>query len=148
VGEFLDGNGQGLPSSLPWATAYTSPLAATPDFGVPRHPAQLYDGLVALALFALLWLVPRSFPAGSRTAAFIMSYGLARVALGAVRLDPAFLFGLQIEQILAIGAVVWGMVFGLAPLAQRAGGHLRRLVPGDAGGAQPENARKEDSLAA
>ncbi len=58
LGAFLDGHGQGLPSQLPWATLYTNPLAASPDFGVPRHPLQLYDALVALALFATLrWLL-------------------------------------------------------------------------------------------
>lgn len=149
AGEFLDGSGQGVPSNLPWATAYTNPLAATPDFGVARHPAQLYDGLVALLLFGLLWLVPRAAPAGMRLAAFMVIYGFARLALAAVRLDPAFLFGLQIEQILALGVMVFGAVFGLAPLVRHAGGHLRRrAVPGGSVAAATDDARKEDSLAA
>jgi prolipoprotein diacylglyceryltransferase len=109
LGAFLDGYGQGVPSDLPWATQYTSPLAATPDFGVTRHPAQLYDGLVALALFALLQRLPGHW----RMAVALSVFGAARVALGALRLEPAFLFGLQIEQILAAGAVVVGVVYGL-----------------------------------
>ena len=40
LGAFLDGHGQGVPSDLPWATQYANRLAATPDFGVPRQPAQ------------------------------------------------------------------------------------------------------------
>jgi phosphatidylglycerol:prolipoprotein diacylglycerol transferase len=109
LGAFLDGYGQGGPSDLPWATQYSSPLAATPDFGVPRHPAQLYDGLVALALFGLLQRLPSQW----RMAAALSLYGAARVALGPLRLEPAFLFGLQIEQILAAGTVVVGIVYGL-----------------------------------
>ena len=55
-----------------------------------------------------------------------MLYALARLALGAVRLDPTFLFGLQIEQILALGVLIFGVWFGLRPvLSARA----RRTAP-------------------
>jgi phosphatidylglycerol---prolipoprotein diacylglyceryl transferase len=113
VGEFLDGHGQGLASAVPWATQYASPLAATPDFGVARHPAQMYDALLALGLFALTKLLPNFAPTGARLAAFLVIYGLGRVVIGQVRLDPAFLFGLQIEELLALGAVAFGGVYGL-----------------------------------
>jgi phosphatidylglycerol:prolipoprotein diacylglycerol transferase len=141
LGAFLDGHGQGLPSDLPWATQYASPLAATPDFGVPRHPAQVYDALIALALFALLSRAPPGLPAGSRLAAFLVLYGVARLVLGSVRLDPAFLFGLQIEQILALAGIGFGLVYGLRPVVQ-----LRRRARLPAG--QAEQRQREDSLAA
>jgi phosphatidylglycerol---prolipoprotein diacylglyceryl transferase len=115
-GAFLDGHGQGLPSDLPWATQYASPLAATPDFGVSRQPAQLYDALVALALFLLVSNLPRRWPAGSRLAVFLVLYSSARLLLGSVRLDPAFLFGLQLEQILALGGLGFGAWYGLRPV--------------------------------
>jgi phosphatidylglycerol:prolipoprotein diacylglycerol transferase len=125
-GEFLDGQGQGVVSAAPWATSYTNPLAATPDFGVARQPAQLYDALFALALFALLKLLPAAVPAGTRMATFLVLYGLERVVLGQVRLDPAFLFGVQIEQLLALGCVVVGLVYGLRPVVH--GFRARREV--------------------
>jgi len=113
VGAFLEGAGQGVPSDLPWATQYTSHLAATPDFGVPRHPAQVYDGLIAIGLFAVLTALRPTLAAGLPTSLFLMVYGGARVALGGVRLEPAFLFGLQIEQLLALGSIAVGAVIGL-----------------------------------
>jgi len=133
-GEFLEGRGQGPVSSLPWATQYTNALAATPDFGVARQPAQLYDLLLAVALFFVLRAIPRAVPAGTRTALFLVGYAVARVALGTVRLDPAFLFGLQIEQMLALGTMVFGLVFGLRPLV-----HVqeRRMAPRLEPGRQP-----------
>jgi len=141
LGAFLDGHGQGLPSDLPWATQYASPLAATPDLGVPRHPAQVYDALVALALFVILSRAPPGVPAGGRLAAFLVLYGVARLVLASVRLDPTFLFGLQIEQILALAAVGFGLVYGLRPVVQ----HRRtRLAPDSAERREPA----EGSLAA
>jgi phosphatidylglycerol---prolipoprotein diacylglyceryl transferase len=109
LGMFLDGAGQGLPSRLAWATTYSSPLSATPDFGVPRHPAQVYDLVIALALLAVLLLTRGRLADGQRLWLFVVAYATARVALGAVRLDPPFLFGLQIEQWLALGCVALGL---------------------------------------
>jgi phosphatidylglycerol---prolipoprotein diacylglyceryl transferase len=143
LGEFVDGQGQGLPSSLPWATQYASRLASTPDFGVPRHPAQLYDALVALAMCVCLWLLPGGSPMGMRLAAFLVVYGGARLALGAVRLDPAFLFGLQIEQLLALGSVsVGGVLVGRLVL------HRRAAPQRQEGTAPAPSATNEGSLAA
>ena len=145
LGEFVDGQGQGLPSLVPWATQYTSRMAATPDFGVPRQPAQLYDALIALGLFAALSLVPTRVPAGTRLALALIAYGAARVALGAVRVDPTFAFGLQIEQLLAMAGMLVGAVVGVRPLLQR--GLLARQTA--LGGAAADQARRpEDSLAA
>jgi phosphatidylglycerol:prolipoprotein diacylglycerol transferase len=145
VGAFLDGRGQGLPSTLPWATQYANRLAVTPDFGVPRHPAQLYDALLALGLFLVLSILPRGLPAGSRLATFLVGYGGARVVLGLVRLDPPFLFGLQIEQLLAIGSIAVGTLVGLSPL-------LRGARSAAASRAETREATragaKEDSVAA
>jgi phosphatidylglycerol---prolipoprotein diacylglyceryl transferase len=140
LGAFLDGHGQGLPADLPWATQYANRLAATPDFGVARHPAQVYDALVALVLAAALATLPRRLPAGTRAAAFFVVYGCARLGLGTVRIDPSFLFGLQIEQLLALGAVVVGAWFGARPLVALA---VRRI-----GVEAARTHAKEDSLAA
>jgi phosphatidylglycerol:prolipoprotein diacylglycerol transferase len=144
LGAFLDGHGQGQASDLPWATLYAHPLAATPDFGVPRHPAQVYDALVALGLCALLLRLPRWLMAGSRLAVFLVLFGAARVALGPVRLDPSFLFGWQIEQLLALAGIAFGLVYGLGPLVA---GQRSRLAA-SAGQGPPRPTPTGDSLAA
>ncbi len=110
IGAFLDGSGQGTPTGLPWGTHYASPLANTPDFGIPRHPAQLYDALAALAILALVRALPSRLPAGTRWWTFLALYGAARVAFSPVRLDPPFLFGLQAEALIALAAAAFACV--------------------------------------
>jgi phosphatidylglycerol:prolipoprotein diacylglycerol transferase len=145
LGAFLDGHGQGAPSDLPWATLYTQPLAATPDFGVPRHPAQLYDVLLCLMLCVVLRALPRQ-PAGTRLAAFLALYGTGRVMLGLVRLDAAFLFGLQIEQLLALGAIAVGVWLVAGPRLGRQVGVAATTSAQAAATSSPR--AKEDSMAA
>jgi phosphatidylglycerol---prolipoprotein diacylglyceryl transferase len=146
LGELVDGQGQGLPSGLPWATQYASRLASTPDFGVARHPVQLYDALVAAALCLGLWLLPRGSPPGTRVAIVLVVYGAAQLALAPIRLDPAFVFGFQIEQLLALGSVVAGGVLGVRLVLRR---QTARERPEPAVPAQSaQAARNEGSLVA
>ena len=46
LGNFLAGDAYGTPTSLPWAVAQA---------GASRHPAQLYELVLDLVLFAFLW---------------------------------------------------------------------------------------------
>jgi phosphatidylglycerol:prolipoprotein diacylglycerol transferase len=146
IGAFLDGHGQGLPSDLPWATHYSNALAAAPDFGVPRHPAQLYDALIAVLLFAVLRALPARLPAGTRLAAFLVLYGVGRLMLGLVRLDASFLFGLQIEQLLALGAIASGAWLVAQPLLSHWFGIAPRATMEAAGTSASRT--KEESVAA
>ena len=73
-------------------------------------------------------------------ALFFVLYGAGRLMLAAVWLDPAFLFGMQIEQLLAVGGVAFGLAYGSRSLLS-----MRRTQPAEARG-QPRPA--EESVAA
>jgi prolipoprotein diacylglyceryltransferase len=117
VGSFVDGQGQGRPTSLPWGMQYANPLSAVPDLGVPRHPAQLYDALAALAILALLVLIERrAHPAGLLFWTFLTLYALVRIGLQAVRTDASFLFGVPLDELLAVAALLAAVRWGWLPL--------------------------------
>jgi len=88
--------------------------------------------------------MPRASPAGLRLAAFLVAYGGARVALGAVRLDPAFIFGLQLEQLLALGSMTVGGVIAARLVLRR----NTAPEPLEATAASSQAAANESSLAA
>lgn len=110
IGSFLDGAGQGVRTSLPWGTMYTSNQALVPDFGVARHPAQVYDGLAALAALVVVVLVARWHRPGLGFWAFLLVYGAARLALAPLRLDPSFAFGLQLDVLIASAGILLAAV--------------------------------------
>jgi len=57
IGNFFNQEIVGLPSSLPWAVTFQSPLDATG--GIPRHPVQLYEASVSALLFAVMMVFAR-----------------------------------------------------------------------------------------
>ena len=103
LGCFVNGDHQGPPTTLPWGTMYTSNGALVPDFGTPRHPTQVYEMLYLLVVAGLLWrLRGRSLPDGALFLVGSALYALGRFALGYLRLDSEFLFGLNQGQIVGL----------------------------------------------
>lgn len=96
IGNFINSELWGAPSSLPWAMVFPN----DPD-QLPRHPSMLYEaGLEGLLLFALLWWFgSRPRPRMAISGLFMLGYGLARVAVEFIRIpDPQ------------IGYLAWGWV--------------------------------------
>lgn len=91
-------------AGLPWCVRYTN--ADTLGQTTPVHPAVEYELLWdLLCVAAVLWLLPRASGWGlhGRLAfVFLGLYGIGRFALGAVRLDPPWVFGLQQSQLTSL----------------------------------------------
>jgi len=75
IGNFINGELFGRPAEVPWAMAFP---AGGP---LPRHPSQLYEGLLeGILLFVILWpLKDRKWPSGSMLAVFLCLYGMVRI---------------------------------------------------------------------
>ena len=73
MGCFLDGCCYGKPKTSPLGTvAGGSPNAV--NFGIPSHPAQLYDAAALLLLWGVLWWMRgRRAWAGQLTVVFLVS---------------------------------------------------------------------------
>jgi phosphatidylglycerol---prolipoprotein diacylglyceryl transferase len=103
IGCFFNGDHQGLAASLPWATQYTNPNTLVPDFGTPRHPTQVYEGLYDLAVFGLLWwLRTRIKLDGVLFWVYASLYSFGRFWISFLRLDADFLFGLKEAQVVSL----------------------------------------------
>jgi phosphatidylglycerol:prolipoprotein diacylglycerol transferase len=91
IGNFINGELYGRPSSVPWAMVFPSdPLH------VPRHPSQLYEAIgEGIVLFIVLRALERRAVAhgwyrpGLLAAAFLIGYGLLRFLLEFARQPDA-----------------------------------------------------------
>lgn len=122
LGNFINGELYGRPSSVPWAMIF-------PEGGaIPRHPSQLYEAaLEGLVLFLILWgLKDRSFRPGAMVSIFLGGYGALRFLAEFFRQpDPqlGFIWGfLTMGQILCLvmifsAFILWALL-PPAPLEQ------------------------------
>ncbi len=114
IGNFINGELYGRPTSVPWAMVFPTDPAQ-----VPRHPSQLYEAVCeGLLLFGMLWLLERRsvrrewYRPGLLTATFLIGYGLIRFALEFTRQPDAqlgFVLGsLSMGQLLSSLMIVVG----------------------------------------
>jgi phosphatidylglycerol:prolipoprotein diacylglycerol transferase len=135
IGCQLSGDGDyGHPTDLPWAMGYprgTVPTLAAenpelvgqfrqlfPGRPVPEdilvHPAPVYETLVSILLFAVLWRLRRRPASGGWLFfVYLVLSGLARLAVEFVRLNPRWLIGLSQAQLISLALIALGVV-GLA----------------------------------
>ncbi len=59
LGCFLAGCCHGVPTDEPWGITITNPESITRPLGIPLHPTQLYQALVNLITFIILYKVSR-----------------------------------------------------------------------------------------
>lgn len=105
IGCVFNGDAWGAPADVPWAFVYTNPHAFIPRdlLGVPTHPYPLYDIVLNLAIFALLWrLRARPWPAGTLFLTYLAVYAVGRFALTFVRQERVWFWGLQEAQVIAL----------------------------------------------
>jgi phosphatidylglycerol:prolipoprotein diacylglycerol transferase len=109
LGNFINGELWGRPSTLPWAMIFPQ----THD-NIPRHPSQLYElGLEGISLFIIMWWFARKpRPTGQVSAVFLMGYGVFRFLVEFTREPDNFLGllagGLSMGQWLSIPMVLLG----------------------------------------
>ncbi|HEX9017375.1 MAG TPA: prolipoprotein diacylglyceryl transferase [Chloroflexota bacterium] len=102
IGCFVNGDHQGPPSDLPWATSYVHTGNVAPD-SQPRQPAQLYEMLYDLAILGLLmFLRPRLKKDGILFALYAALYSFGRFWISALRGDALFLAGLKEAQLISV----------------------------------------------
>lgn len=103
VGCLLNGDDYGPPSDLPWAMAF--PQGAPPTT-VAVHPAQIYESLAGVAIFAVLWWQKdRPRPRGFLAALMFLLMGVERFVVEFWRTNPDVAAGLTMAQWISIGLV-------------------------------------------
>jgi len=127
VGCFAAGCCYGKETDVPWSVVFTNPNSQVDPglLGVHLHPTQLYEMVVELINFAILyWLVKRKNFEGQVVGLYMVLYGVARFFLEFLRGDPGRgeVFGIMTgTQLIAIGLVIAGGVLWMLrfPLLNR-----------------------------
>jgi len=127
IGCQLAGDGDwGMPSKLPWAMAYPNAIVGwnaqtvlTLDGrgnlvsgfypGVRVHPAPIYETILYLGVFTVLWsLRKKVHVAGRIFYLYLILAGASRFLVEFIRVNSRVLFGLSEAQLIAIAMIVIG----------------------------------------
>ena len=111
----LGGDGQGLPSDAPWATAYVTPGPwGSLGPALPSHPAQLYEAIATglVLLVVLVALAGGAFHArdGRLFWTAIALWAGARAVIASVWRDPVEIGGLRVDQAISLALVALSLL--------------------------------------
>lgn len=102
----ITGDAMGKPTTGPFGFAYTSPNAMVPQLGVYYTPMPLYEIVVNLGIFALLWqLRKKNWPDGLLFLVYLAVYSVERFLLAFTSSYQIIAFGLTQSQIVALVAL-------------------------------------------
>jgi phosphatidylglycerol:prolipoprotein diacylglycerol transferase len=107
----ITGDAMGKPTSGPFGFAYTNPNALVPQLGVYYTPMPVYEIVVNLIIFTLLWnLRKRHWPDGRLFLVYLLLYSLERFFLAFTSSYRIIAFGLTQSQIVALIALAISLV--------------------------------------
>ena len=111
IGCLISGDGDyGKPTTLPWGMSFPNGIVPTTE---RVHPTPIYEFLIAIAIFWILWRVGGrairdARPAGIVFAAYLVLTGVARFLIEFIRINPRSFFGMTNAQAASLASILVG----------------------------------------
>ncbi len=108
IGCLLAGDGDyGKPSNLPWAMAFPEGIVPTT---VPVHPTPIYETLIMLMIFFILWSMRKKIIRNGIIFGFyLILASTERFFIEYLRVNPVIIWNLTMAQIISLGAAAIGL---------------------------------------
>jgi len=118
----ITGDAMGRPTNGPFGFAYANPAAMAPQLGVYYTPMPVYELIVNVGIFGLLWqLRKRRWPDGALFLVYLGLYSLERFFLAFVSSYQIVAFGLTQSQIVALAGLAMAIPLGAWMLRRSTG---------------------------
>lgn len=131
IGNIVNGDILGPPSSLPWATEYTSSGSLAPRLYVAYQPAAAYEALGTLCILGVLLILRRrGVPAGVLGIVYVALYAISQFFVPFLRsTEPVLALGLRQLQWTALAVLLIGVPLLLAAWAYTGHGDRSPSTP-------------------
>jgi phosphatidylglycerol:prolipoprotein diacylglycerol transferase len=106
IGNIINGDIIGYPTSLPWGFVYTNPDSFPPRHDIAYQPAAVYEAVINIILFNLLWWLRARVKPGMLFFVYIFSYSLSQIIVFIWRDNEVILLGLKQAQLTAIAVII------------------------------------------
>ncbi len=109
IGNFLNGDAYGYPTKLPWGIVFRADTAAGAEFpGRSLHPTMLYEMILNLLIFALLWKLRRGrYRPGFLASLYLITYSVGRSIVSFYRAGSLWIGPIRAAHLMSI-LVVFG----------------------------------------
>jgi phosphatidylglycerol---prolipoprotein diacylglyceryl transferase len=105
IGNLINGDVIGQPTSLPWGITYANPNSFAPEHNVAYHPAA-YEALLDVLLFAILWRLRNKLQAGILFFVYIIGYSIGQMVVFIWRDNQEVLWEFKQAQVTALAVMV------------------------------------------
>lgn len=106
MGNIINGDIVGYQTTLPWGFVYTNPNSFVSNHQVAYQPAAVYEAIIDIIIFAILWRFRHKFRAGMLFFIYVFAYSLSQILVFFVRDNVIIAFGLKQAQFTAIGVII------------------------------------------
>lgn len=113
IGCFFNGDAHGYPTTMPWGLVYSSESLAGQMFpGRPLHPTQLYEMILNLIIFGILWKIRTKLKLdGQLFLIYVILYSGARIFVEHFRADKLMYLGnISTAQSIGILGILVGII--------------------------------------
>jgi phosphatidylglycerol:prolipoprotein diacylglycerol transferase len=119
IGNFINGDVIGYPTSLPWGVVYANPDSFPPRHDIAYHPAAAYEALTNVILFAILWSLRNRLKPGMLFFVYILGYSLSQIIVFTWRDNEVIFLGLKQAQLTAIAVIIVAVTIYVVILARQ-----------------------------
>jgi phosphatidylglycerol---prolipoprotein diacylglyceryl transferase len=106
IGNIINGDVIGYPTDLPWGFVYANPNSFAPRHDIAYQPAAVYEMIINVLLFILLWNLRNRLKPGLLFFIYIFGYSLSQIIVFIWRDNEIILWGLKQAQLTAIAVIL------------------------------------------
>jgi phosphatidylglycerol:prolipoprotein diacylglycerol transferase len=119
IGNIINGDVIGYPTNLPWGVVYANPSSFAPRHDIAYQPAAVYEALIDVLLFGLLWWLRKKVNSGILFFVYILSYSISQIIVFVWRDNEVVFLGLKQAQLTAVGVIIVAVVVFLVLFRQQ-----------------------------
>jgi len=106
IGNFINGDVIGYPTNLPWGVIYANPNSFAPRHDIAYQPASVYEAIIDVILFGLLWFLRNRLKPGILFFVYIFTYSISQIIVFIWRDNEVIFLGLKQAQLTAMAVIV------------------------------------------
>jgi phosphatidylglycerol:prolipoprotein diacylglycerol transferase len=106
MGNIINGDIIGYPTTLPWGFVYANPNSFPPRHDIAYQPAAVYEAISNIILFSILWSMRKRVKPGILFFTYIFGYSVSQIIVFIWRDNEIVLLGLKQAQLTAMGVIV------------------------------------------